>query len=189
MNPERPATDSPARTNNKRPGRTIIDSSSSSDPAASNNDNNDEDENERRKRLFGLFRKFDQGGTGILQLEDVHAMVKAIMIPGNRSSKMKTKQVASVILQSLDKDKSGGVDREEFVQWVTKGNPTNEVELSNDPTFCGRLLLWCSTTVSLCQLRCACMSFHSSIIVFFLLVLCYPFFFFSLPECWFQVQN
>ena len=121
MNPERPISDSPARTNNKRPGRTLIDSSSSSDPASSNNDNNDEDENERRKRLFGLFRKFDQGGTGILQLDDVHAMVKAIMIPGNRSSKMKTKQVASVILQSLDKDKSGGVDREEFVQWVTKG--------------------------------------------------------------------
>ena len=183
MNPERPATDSPARTNNKRPGRTIIDSSSSSDPAASNNDNNDEDENERRKRLFGLFRKFDQGGTGILQLEDVHAMVKAIMIPGNRSSKMKTKQVASVILQSLDKDKSGGVDREEFVQWVTKGNPTNEVELSNYSIFGGRLLLWCSTTVSLCQLRFACMSFHSSIIVFFfLLVLCCPFFFFFPPR-------
>jgi Ca2+-binding EF-hand superfamily protein len=102
--PSRPATDSPSLRKQERPGRTLIDNAK-----------------DREERMLGLFRKFDTREVGILDINNIHSMVKAIMIPTDQSKRRETKNVASVILQSLDKDKSGGVDSREFIAWVTKG--------------------------------------------------------------------
>ena len=131
MNPTRPETASPrANTTAARPGRTIIDSSSpsssSSSPSSSSPSSNTDNCVEKNKNLLlGIFRRFDQGGKGILEINDIEDMVKAIMLPNDKAGKKKIKHVSAVILQSLDKDKSGGVDRDEFVNWVTKGAKLN----------------------------------------------------------------
>ena len=156
MNPSKPATDSPARTIESRPGRTVV------DPAVA-----EESKKQREQRLIALFNKFDVKRNGLLEFTHIHAMVKAIMIPTSSTKKKESSNIANVILQSLDKvrfvsivsffglsslvvvvvvvcccllfaslsshftcpthstnhkqDKSGGVDKEEFVAWVSKG--------------------------------------------------------------------
>ena len=115
MEPSRP-TDAPTRGSPSRPGRTVTPSSNTT---TTNDDVNNDSQS--TARLLGLFRRFDTNRTGILQLEQIQAMVKAIMLPTDTTKKKQTNNIASIILQSLDKDKSGGVDRDEFVAWVTKG--------------------------------------------------------------------
>lgn len=99
MQPSRPESDSPMRSGG-RTGKNIVD---------------------RKARMLALFRKFDISNSGILDLTNINSMVKAILVPTSTSKRNQTKNVASIILQSLDKDKSGGVDQDEFVTWVTKG--------------------------------------------------------------------
>ena len=92
MNPSKPATDSPARTIESRPGRTVV------DPAVA-----EESKKQREQRLIGLFNKFDVKRTGLLEFTHIHAMVKAIMIPTSSTKKKESSNIANVILQSLDK--------------------------------------------------------------------------------------
>ena len=94
MNPSRPATDSPARKIESRPGRTMI------NPVVVAKESN---ELQTKQRLIALFNKFDVKKNGILELTQIHAMVKAIMIPTSSTKKKESSNIANVILQSLDK--------------------------------------------------------------------------------------
>ena len=94
MNPSSPATDSPARKIESRPGRTMI------NPVVVAKESN---QLQTKQRLIALFNKFDVKKNGILELTQIHAMVKAIMIPTSSTKKKESSNIANVILQSLDK--------------------------------------------------------------------------------------
>jgi len=72
--------------------------------------------------LKTAFRMFDQDGNGKIDLKELEAVTKALCQP-------QTKVQLEKMLAKADKDKSGAIEFNEFVQMMTHQEPDSEREI------------------------------------------------------------
>ena len=86
---------------------------------------------QKRERLQQIFHNFDSLGRGSISQNGIEAMVKLMMKPKDKSERENSRGIATVILQSLDKDKSGTVEEAEFIAWFEKGSQMSPDQRKN----------------------------------------------------------